>query len=76
MSLPELAPRQTIVTIACRLLGVVGPFPTPVSMSHAKFGRSPALRQGIPGLADAQSASVMTLCLIPSCRGPKPPPQA
>lgn len=31
-SLPELAPRQMVET-TCRLLGVVGPFPTPVWMS-------------------------------------------
>jgi len=42
-SLPELAPRQAY-NAACRLLGVVGPFPPPVWMSLSLWTQRCAVR--------------------------------
>lgn len=60
-SLPELAPRQMAKT-TCRLLGVVGPFPTPVWMS---WRYAPCAVQSITPDRIARQATIFTGGLPP-----------
>jgi hypothetical protein len=62
-SLPELAPRQRIFSTRRRLLGVIGPFPTPVWMS---WRAAPCATQSITSAGLARQATISARGRFPS----------
>ena len=62
-SLPELAPRQRMFSTRRRLLGVIGPFPTPVWMS---WRAAPCATQSITSAGLARQATISAGGRFPS----------